>query len=127
LRAVRFDDWEAAEAALARLQAGEVTLAELGEVMFTVPMKRDDLEYPAFHALLFDPALEVGDPLAHPVLSGAYVLVGELDAIEPAGLLPFEDPEVREALVERERAARLPPIEAELRQDREEQFAVGEP
>lgn len=113
-RAVRFDTWEAADAALARLIAGEVELAELGEVGETIPMKRDDREYPAFHALLFDPSLAVGDHLAHPVLSGAYVLVGEVSAIEPAGWLAFDDPEVQEQLVERERAARLPPIEAEL-------------
>lgn len=114
LRGVRFDTWEAADAALTRLQAGEVELAGLGEVVATIPMRRDDSEYPGFHEILFDPALTVGDPLAQPVLSGAYVLVGELDSIEPAGLLAFEDPEVQEALVERERAARLPPIEAEL-------------
>jgi hypothetical protein len=122
LRGVRFVTWEAADAALARLLAGEAELAELGEVVSTIPMKRDDLEYPAFHAVLFDPALAVGDPLTQPVLSGAYVLVAELDAIEPAGLLGFEDPEVQEALVERERAARLPPIEAELLRELEMKF-----
>jgi hypothetical protein len=127
LRAVRFDTWEAAEAALARLLAGEVELTDLGEVLSTIPMKRDDLEYPGFHSVLFDPALAVGDALAHPVASGNYVLVGELEAIEPAGLLPFEDPEVQEALVEHERAARLPPIEAELLQELEARFPVTAP
>jgi hypothetical protein len=127
LRGVRFDTWEAADAALARLLADEVELAELGEVAFTIPMKRDDLEYPAFHALLFDPDLAVGDPLPHPVLTGDYVLVGEVEAIEPAGLLAFEHPEVQEALVERERAARLPPIEAELLRELAEQFPVASP
>jgi hypothetical protein len=122
LRAVRFDTWEQADAALARLLAGEVELGDLGEVVLTIPMKRDDREYPAFHAILFDPALAVGDPLTVPVLAGAYVLVGELEAIEPASLLAFEDPEVREQLVERERAARLPPVEAALLEELAEAF-----
>lgn len=122
LRGVRFDTWEQADAALARLLAGEAELADLGEVVHTSPMKRDDGEYPAFHAILFDPALAVGDRLASPVLSGAYVLVGELEAIEPATVLPFEDPKVREALVERERAARLAPIEAELASELADRF-----
>jgi hypothetical protein len=125
LRGVRFDTWEAADEALTRLRTGEVELAGLGDVVSTIPMKRDDREYPAFHALLFDPALAVGDPLAEPILTGAYVVVGELESIEPAGLLAFEDPEVREALVERERAARLPPIEAELLAELAERFPAA--
>ncbi len=122
LRAVHFETWEAAERAHARLRAGEVELADLGEVVRTAPMKRDDLEFPAFHSLLFDPALEVGDPLAAPVLSGSVVLVGELDAIDPATVQPFEGPEVQEQLIERELAERRIPIEAELRAELVERF-----
>ncbi|MFV8753795.1 hypothetical protein ACNOYE_24895 [Nannocystaceae bacterium ST9] len=127
LRAVRFDTWEAADAALARLLAGEAELGDLGEVLVTVSMKRDDLEHPAFHAVLFDATLAVGDPLPVPVLSGSFVLVGELEAIEPAGVLAFEDPKVQEALVEREWAARLPPIEAELLAELAERFPETAP
>lgn len=122
LRAVEFETWEQAEAALARLAAGELELEALGTVVTSLPMKRDDREYPGFHALLFDPALAVGDRLAHPVISGTSVLVGELAEIEPAGVLDFDDPEVREQLVEREWAARIPPIEAELLAELAERF-----
>ncbi len=124
-RGVAFDTWEQAEAALARLVAGEVELDALGPVVNSVPMKRDDLEYPGFHALLFDPGLRVGDRLAHPVISGTSVLVGELSAIEPAGVLEFDDAEVREQLVEREWAERVAPIEAELLAELAERFPVG--
>jgi len=127
MRAVRFETWEQADAALARRLAGEVELGELGELVHTIAMKRDDREYPGFHALLFDPSLAVGDPLRFPVISGANVLVGELESIEPAGVLDFDDPEVQEALVERERAARLPPIEAELVRELAERFPETAP
>ena len=44
-----------------------------------------------------------------PVLSGQLVLIGEVDDIQPAQLLPFEHPEVQEQLVTAEREARLHP------------------
>lgn len=124
LRGVEFETWEQAEAALARLVAGEVELDALGTVVISLPMKRDDHEYPGFHALLFDPALRVGDPLPHPVISGTRVLVGELAEIEPAGALDFDDPEVREQLVEREWAARVAPLEVELLAELAERFSM---
>lgn len=114
MRAVKVANFEAGEAALARLEAGEVTLAELGEVVRTPMMKRDDAEYPAYHRVLFDPELEVGDLLPVPVLAGSVVVVGAVDAIEPARRLGFDDPELREQLVSAERDARLAAVEAEL-------------
>ncbi len=127
MRAVRFDTWEQAEAASVRLRAGEAELEDLGEVLHTQPMTRDDLEYLAFHAILFDPELAVGEALTDPVLSGTNVLVGELETIEAAGFLSFDDPEVQEALVEREWLARVPPIEAELALELAERFPETSP
>jgi hypothetical protein len=114
MRVVRVDTFDAGERAIAQIAAGEQTLAELGEVVRTPLMKRDDEEFPAYHGVLFDPALEVGDLVPRPVLSGQLVLVGEVDEIVPARIRPFEDPKVQEQLVEAEWAARIEPIEAAL-------------
>ena len=114
MRVVRVDSWDAGERAIAQIAAGELRLDELGEVVRTPLMKRDDEEFPAYHRALFDPALEVDALVPTPVLSGQIVLVGEVDEIEAARLRPFEDPEVQEQLVTAERSARLEPIEAEL-------------
>jgi hypothetical protein len=114
MRVVRVDTFDAGERAIARIAAGEQTLAELGEVVRTPLMKRDDEEFPAYHRVLFDPELEVGDLVPRPVLSGQLVLVGEVDEVVPARILPFEDPQVQEQLVAAEWAARIEPVEAAL-------------
>jgi hypothetical protein len=114
MRVIRVETWEAGERALTRLRAGEVRLDELGGVVRTPLMKRDEQEFPAYHSVLFDPSLGVGDVVPSPVLSGQVVLIGEVDEIEPARVLAFEDPEVQEQLVTAERAERLVSIEAEL-------------
>ncbi|PRP91658.1 hypothetical protein ENSA5_53670 [Enhygromyxa salina] len=126
MRVVRVETWGEGERALVRLRAGELTLdefadelvAEHGEdrarIARTPLMKRDDHEFPAYHRLLFDAGLGVGEFVPSPVLSGQVVLIGEVDEIEPAQVRPFEDPDVQEQLVTAERAARLVPIEAEL-------------
>jgi hypothetical protein len=122
MRVVPVATYDEGERALARLLAGEFTLAGLGEVVRTPLMRRDDHEYPAFHRVLFDPALGVGDPVPRPVLSGRLVLIGEIDEIEPPRARPFDDPEVQEQLVDAERAARLAPIEAALVAELRERF-----
>ena len=122
MRVVRVESWEEGERAVAEINLGAQTLDELGEVVRTPLMKRDDLEFPVYHAALFDPALEVGDLVPTPVLSGQLVLVGEVDEIEPESVRPFEDPEVQEQLVTAERAQRLAPIEAELHAELAQRF-----
>ncbi|MFO7565037.1 MAG: peptidyl-prolyl cis-trans isomerase [Enhygromyxa sp.] len=122
LRVVRVETYDQGERAIARIAAGEQTLAELGEVVRTPLMKRDDQEFPAYHRFAFDPALKVGDLISRPLLSGQVVLVGEIDEIQPARIRPFEDLEVQEQLVSAEWAARIEPIEAELLAELRERF-----
>jgi hypothetical protein len=114
MRAVRVESHDEGERALARMESGVLTLdayaLEQGSSIGRTPaMKRDDLEFPAYHRYLFDPGLEVGDLVPVPVLSGSLVLIGEVDDIQPAQQLPFEHPEVQEQLVTAEREARLQP------------------
>lgn len=122
MRVVRVETFDAGERALAQLAAGELTLEELGQVVRTPLMRRDDHEYPAFHQLVFDPALGVGDLVPRPVLSAQLVLIGEIDEIEPARVLPFEDPQVQEQLIAAERADRLAPVEAALLAELRDRF-----
>ncbi len=127
MRVVRVDTFDAGEQAIARLLAGEQTLAQLAEeldreVVQTPLMKRDDVEFPAYHRFLFDPALAVGDVVARPVLSGRVVLVGVVDEIQPSVARPFEDPKVQEQLVSAEWAERLEPVEAALLAELRERF-----
>jgi hypothetical protein len=114
MRVVRVQTWDEGERALARIGAGELRLDELGGIVRTPLMKRDEQEFPAYHRALFDPSLGVGDLVPSPVMSGQVVLIGEVDEIEPAGVRPFEDPEVQEQLVTAERADRLVAVEAAL-------------
>lgn len=133
MRVVRVATFDEGERAIARLAAGEIELDELvdalgdpqGEVVRTPLMERDDHEFPAYHQVLFDPELGVGDLVPQPVLSGQLVLIGEIDEIQPAHVRPFDDPEVQEQLVEAERADRLVAIEAALRAELRERFPAG--
>lgn len=126
MRVVRAASYDEGERALARMQSGMLTLdayalEQDSSVARTPLMKRDDLEFPAYHRYLFDPDLAAGELVPVPVLSGELVLIGEVDEIQPAHRLPFEHPEVQEQLVTAEREARLQPdqpimmaLEAEL-------------
>ena len=126
MRVVRVETWDEGEELIARLQAGEQRLEDLGELVRTPLMKRDEAEFPAYHRALFDPALEVGELVPTPVLSGRLVLVGEVDEIQPAHVRPFEDPQVREQLVREERAARLEPVEDQLLAELAQRFVLAE-
>ena len=133
LRVIRVDTWEQGERGIARIASGELSLAEFAEeiatpaqprpLASTPSMKRDDSEFPAFHSIAFDPALKQGDLLPSPVLSGQIVLIGEIEELEPALPLPFEDPQVQEQLVSAERSARLEPLHAELDAELQARFA----
>ncbi|MEX1366862.1 MAG: hypothetical protein AB1Z98_27290, partial [Nannocystaceae bacterium] len=68
---------------------------------------RDDLEYPAFHPILFDEALAPGDLLHYPVVHARKLIVGRVQQVVPATRRPFDDPEVQERLVQEVRAPRL--------------------
>jgi hypothetical protein len=131
LRVVRVATYDAGERAIAQLLAGELTLEELagqlpgptaGQIVQTPLMKRDDQEFPAYHAIVFDPALKVGDVAPRPLLSGQLVLVGIVDAIEPARTLGFDDPQVQEQLLIAEWEARVPEVEATLLAELRERF-----
>jgi hypothetical protein len=126
MRVVRVDSFDAGERAIAQLLTGELTLdelaGELGKPVLTPLMKRDDQEFPAYHTIVFDPALKVGDVAPRPLLSGQLVLVGVLDTIEPARTRAFEDPQVQELLLIAEWEARVPALEAELLAELRERF-----
>lgn len=135
LRVVRVDTWDQGEQAIEQIRAGELSLEDYAAqletpaaprpVLETPLMRRDEREYPAYHSILFDPALGVGDLLPSPVLSGQVVLIGVIAEIEPSAPLPFEDPEVQERLVTAERAQRLVPVEAELLEELAARFEAG--
>lgn len=122
MRVVRVQTWDEGERVVARLAAGELRLDEIGGVVRTPLMKRDEQEFPAYHRALFGPGLGVGDLVPSPVLSGQIVLVGEIDEIEPERVRPFEDLEVQEQLVTAERAERLVAIEAQLQAELTSRF-----
>jgi hypothetical protein len=107
IRGVVRRDLAEAERDLESLRAGDRELEELGDVVRSEVMVRDDAEHPGFHAVLFDPDLRAGDLLPVPVIAGRVLVIGYVDAIEPAGSLPFDDAVVRERLVAAVRAPRL--------------------
>lgn len=107
MEAVAFGSHPEAEAALARLRAGEVTLSELGEQVATPLQARDDREHPGFHPILFEEGLGPGDWLSAPVVVARTLLVGRVQQVIPATRRPFDDPAVHEQLVQAVRAPRL--------------------
>lgn len=112
LQATMFRQWAQAEAALAKLKSGESRLEDFGQVVATPAQVRDDVNFPAFHPLLFEPALKTGDWLARPVIVGDTLLVGRLLRIEPPQPMGLDDPKVREQVVN---AVRAPRVEAATR------------
>jgi PPIC-type PPIASE domain len=112
MEGIAFPDYAAAEAALARLQGGQATLAELGEQVATPLQSRDDAEHPGFHPVLFEAGLGPGDWLSAPVVVARTLLVGRVQQVIPATRRPFEDPEVQEQLVAAVRA----PLVAQARE-----------
>lgn len=107
IEGVVFDDLPAATEAIRRLSAGEVELEALGDLVATGLQRRDDLEHPGFHAILFDPALGPGDLLPVPVVLAGKPIVARIQQVVPATRKPFDDPEVQERLVQEARAPRL--------------------
>ncbi|HET6585702.1 MAG TPA: peptidylprolyl isomerase, partial [Nannocystaceae bacterium] len=104
---VMFKRWADAEAALASLQRGDATLDSLGEVVHTQPQTRDDREFPGFHPVLFADDLDDGALLPVPVIVGQTLLVARVTHVTPQHTKSFDDPAVREAVVEAVRAPRL--------------------
>jgi hypothetical protein len=127
MEGVRFDDLAQARAALERLQAGEVQLADLGEVVSTPLARRDDLAFPGFHSILFDAALAEGDRLPIPVVTDRAVVVGRVGRVVPATPLPFDDPQVRERLVNAVWEQRAEPVRKALMAELAERYPVGAP
>jgi hypothetical protein len=126
-RAVVYYDYPTAEAAAELLRAKIVRLEWLGDVVTTELAERDDAEHPGFHALLFDPALAVGDALPAPVLLGQVLAVAQLAAIEPPSRVPLEDPVVHEAVVQAVAQPRRAAAEAELRADLAQRYEAQAP
>ena len=124
-RVVVYYDYPSAEAAAQLLRDGIVKLEWLGDVVTTPLQPRDDAEHPGFHALLFDPSLEVGDPLPAPITLGQVLAVGELAAVAPAGHASFDDPVVRERLVEAVAAPRREAAHAELFAELSQRYGSG--
>jgi hypothetical protein len=107
-RAVLFTRWVEAEQALARLLAGEVALADLGQVYTTKMEPRDDREQPALHPMLFDPTQALDRPLPRPIPLDSRAMIAVLVGIEPAGRKPLTDDAVRRHValaIQRERQA----------------------
>jgi hypothetical protein len=122
LRAVEFSDFAAAEAALARLLAGEAKLEDLGPVLESLPRSRNDAEHPAFDRHLFDPALSAGDIIPEVLLTDRRLMVGVVGKIEPSRLPDLEDPIVRERAV----TGLYEQLAAPLRREIMKELAEGE-
>jgi hypothetical protein len=123
-KGVVFSSMVEALPALERLRAGEVTLEDLGQVLRTPAMARDDVAHPGFHVYLFDGSLAEGDLLPQPVAIGETLLVGRLHEIQPAHLEDFGDPSVQERLVSAARRPLLDAAQAELLAELAERFPV---
>lgn len=127
MEAVAFDGYPAAEAALERLRAGEVSLGELGEQVATPLQRRDDVEHPGFHPILFEDGLGPGDWLSAPVVVARTLLVGRVQQRVPAARRAFDDPEVQEQLVAAVRAPRLAEAREALLLELAERFPEAPP
>ena len=101
---VLVDDFAEGAALIAKVKAGEESLAGVGEIIFTGPFPRDDAKYPASHAVIFDPELKKGDLMPHPVMFASQIFVGYVHEIVPAKRTPLEDPVVRETVTKAVRA-----------------------
>ncbi len=126
MEAVAFKSYREADAALARLRAGEVTLEQLGERVATPLQVREDEEHPGFHPILFDEALGPGDWLSAPVLVARTLLVGRVQQRIPASRRAFDEPAVQEQLVAAVRGPRLEVARAELLRELGERYAEVE-
>ncbi len=124
-RVVVFYDYASAEAAAQALRDGIVKLEWLGDVVTTPLQARDDAEHPGFHALLFDPSLKAGDPLPAPISLGQVLAVGELATVAPAGRESFDDPVVRERLVQAVAAPRREAARAALLAELSARYGAG--
>jgi hypothetical protein len=120
---VTFATWPEAEGALRSVASGTVELEALGELVHTQLQTRDDGEFPGFHPVLFADDLATGELLPVPVVVGRRLFVARVRAIEPAHPRSFDDPAVREALVEAVRAPRV----AEARAARLAELAARHP
>lgn len=127
MEGVAFQGYPEAEAALARLRAGEATLEQLGERFATPLQRRDDGEHPGFHPLLFEEGLGPGDWLSAPAVVASTLLVGRVQQVIPATRRPFEDPAVQEQLVEAVRAPRVAQAREELLHELAERYPVAPP
>lgn len=123
-KGVVFSNMVDALPALERLRGGEARLEDLGQVLRTPAMERDDVGHPGFHVYLFDERLVAGDLLPQPVAIGESLLVGRLHEIQPAHLEDFDDPSVRERLVSAARQPLLDAARAELLAELAERFPV---
>lgn len=114
LQGVVFRKYAEAEQALAALQGGTTTLAELGDVVATPLQARDDEEFPAFHKALFAKGIAEGDWVSQPVYVGGAILVGRVQKIEEATPERYEDAGVQERLVEAVLAPRRDAAKAKI-------------
>jgi hypothetical protein len=126
-RGVVFSSMVEAAPALERLRTGKAGLEDLGQVLRTPAMERDDVAHPGFHVYLFDEGLAEGDLLPQPVAIGESLLVGKLHEIQPAHLEDFDGPGVRERLVSAVRQPLLDAAQAELLAELAERFPVRAP
>ncbi len=106
MKGVAFRSLHEADVAIEQLRRGTARLETFGEVVTTPMLEQNDLEYPGFHRVLFHNDLQAGHLVPRPVLIGDVLLVGYVDRIIPPTRKSFDDPVVREALIEQVRAPR---------------------
>ncbi len=93
---VQFSTFEEARAAIAKLLDGRAaSLDDLGSVVESRLLIRDDNSYPTVHPFIFDSALTEGDVVPVPLLSGKQILIAQLTRVEAARTPSLEEPELR--------------------------------
>lgn len=120
-----YTTYDEAEAALEALRRGDWSLREREDVVATGLASRDDAKYPAFHPILFDPALSEGEWLPVPIMvAEGSLMAAKVRKIEGGKVRPFDDPEVQEAVVDAVRAPRVAEAREAWMEDLEQRYPV---
>lgn len=135
VRGVVFRDLLEAEAALDRVRAGETTLDEEASArsdeqdqgVVSTPMSpRDDERFPGSHPFLFQQDLGEGDVIPVPLFFGRSVMIGEV-LVEQGEHRDFDDPVVRERVIEVVRAPAVAAADADIESELAERYPEQQP
>ena len=125
---IGFSDVTEAYAALDAIEAGRSTFDDIAETeggaSETELMRRADADQPGFHRFIFDPSLDAGDVVGHPVYVNEKACVARISEVQAAAPQPFGDLEVQERLINAVRAPRVEAASAALLADLEARYPL---